>query len=77
MKRLISVVCIAGLLAISGCSGKKAEETFETAQFEELQKNFAHARQLYREIIEKYPESEYATRAAERLKELESKKPGP
>lgn len=72
VKRLIMVVIAASLLAFS-CSGKRAEETFETARLEELQKNFTHARQLYREIIEKYPKSEYAAKAAERLKELEKK----
>jgi len=73
MKRLIAVIVAAGLLFISACSGKKAEETFETAKLEELQKNYPHARELYREIIEKYPKSEYAAKAAERLKELEKK----
>ena len=60
-------------LAISGCSGKKAEEKYETAQFEELQKNFVHARALYQEIIEKYPDSPYAEKASERLKALKEK----
>lgn len=73
MKRVISIIVVAGFLALSSCSGRKAEETFETAKLEELQKNYTHARQLYREIIEKYPNSEYAARAAERLKELEKK----
>ncbi|RJR39571.1 MAG: hypothetical protein C4576_21395 [Desulfobacteraceae bacterium] len=60
-------------LFFSGCSEQRAKESFETAKFEELQKNFAHARELYREIVEKYPKSEYAAQAAERLKELERK----
>jgi outer membrane protein assembly factor BamD (BamD/ComL family) len=51
----------------SGCSDNKAEEFFETAQFEELQNNREHAIQLYEEIIEKYPESEYAKKAQDRL----------
>ena len=73
MKRLIVVMIAAGFLLLSACSGEKGKETFETAELEELQKNFTHARQLYREIIEKYPKSEYAAKAAERLKELEKK----
>ncbi len=73
MKRFILAMLAAGFLALSACSGQNAEETFETAKLEELQKNFAHARQLYREIIEKYPKSEYAAKAAERLTELEKK----
>lgn len=63
----------AAILFLSGCSGDRAEEIFDTAKLEELQKNFPHARQLYQEIIEKYPKSEYAAKAAERLKELEKK----
>lgn len=72
MKRMIVLVAAACIFALSGCSGS-AEETFETAKLEELQKNFTHARQLYREILEKYPKSEYAAKAAERLKELEKR----
>lgn len=60
-------------VALSGCSGKKAEEKYETARFEELQKNYPHARALYQEIIEKYPDSPYSKRASERLKALEEK----
>jgi hypothetical protein len=67
--RLLAVVPMAILFFI-GCSGG-AEELFETAQFEELQKNRPHAIQLYREIIEKHPKSPHAVTAKERLAELE------
>jgi TolA-binding protein len=50
--------------------GNRAAELFETAQFEEVQNNQEHAKQLYSEIIAKYPESEYAKKAKERLSEL-------
>ena len=73
MKRFISVLLMALSLAFSSCSGKRAQEAYETAQFEELQKNFVHARKLYQEILSKHPDSEYAARAAERLKALEGK----
>jgi outer membrane protein assembly factor BamD (BamD/ComL family) len=73
MKRLLLVFLAALFLAFSSCSGKKAEEAYETAQFEELQKNYAHARQLYKEILAKHPESEYAAKASERLKALEGR----
>ena len=73
MKRLLLIFVVAFFLAFSSCSGKKAEETYETAQFEELQKNYAHARQLYKEILAKHPESEYAAKASERLKALEGR----
>ena len=49
------------------------EEIYEIAQFEELQKNQEHARKLYQEIIEKYPKSEYAKKAAERLAAMAKK----
>jgi outer membrane protein assembly factor BamD (BamD/ComL family) len=73
MKRLILISLSIIILAFSSCSGKRAQETYETAQFEELQKNFVHARKLYQEIVTKYPQSEYAAKAAERLKALEGK----
>ena len=73
MKRLILIFVAVLMLAFSSCSGKKAEETYETAQFEELQKNYVHARKLYKEILAKYPDSEYAAKASERLKALEGK----
>ena len=59
--------CLLGILACSG----SAEELFETARFEEQQNNRAHARQLYREIIRDFPESEYASKARERLTALQ------
>jgi TolA-binding protein len=62
---------IALIMALGSCSGKKAEEMYETAQLEELQKNFDHARELYREIIERFPNSEYSAKASERLSALD------
>ena len=73
MKRLILILLSIMILAFSSCSGKRAQETYETAQFEELQKNFVHAKKLYQEILSKYPDSDYAAKAAERLKALEGK----
>jgi outer membrane protein assembly factor BamD (BamD/ComL family) len=73
LKRLLLSFVLAAALACSSCSGKKAEETYETARFEELQKNYVHARQLYEEILEKYPKSEYAAKATERLRAIEGK----
>ena len=73
MKKLILIFVMAINMAFSACSGKKAEEMYETAQFEELQKNDVHAKQLYEEIIRKYPESEYAKKASDRLNALKEK----
>jgi TolA-binding protein len=56
---------------LSGCSGDSAEQLFDTAKLEELQDNREHAKKLYQEIIDKYPESDYGKRAEERLSALE------
>jgi TolA-binding protein len=74
MKRILLIFLITLTVMFSACSDKKAEEIYETAQFEELQKNTVHAKQLYEEIIEKYPDTEYAVKASERLNALEGKK---
>ncbi len=66
MKRTMLVVVMACLM-LAGCSGDKGKELFETARFEEQQHNVEHAVQLYGEIVAKYPKSEYAGKAAERL----------
>ena len=73
MKKFVILCIITLMIACSSCSGKKAEEMYETAQFEELQKNFVHARQLYQEILDKYPESEISKKASERLKAIKDK----
>ena len=63
---------IAGIF-FSACSGeKKAADLYETATFEELQTNTPHARQLYQEIIEKYPDTETALKARQALARLSS-----
>lgn len=73
MKRIFLVFLITLAVMFFACSSKKAEEMYETAQFEELQRNTVHAKQLYREIMEKYPETEYAVKASASLKALEKK----
>ena len=60
------------LLALTvGCGGESPESLFGTAQFEEKQTNFTHAKELYQEIIKEHPDSEWAKRAKERLEALE------
>ena len=73
MRRIIFILMMIFVLLFSGCSGKKAGELFEIAQFEELQNNQKHARELYKEIVDKYPETDYARRAEERLSALKEK----
>ena len=69
MKYVIVLFTVLCLLFLSGCSndGAKAEELFETAQLEELQKNQEHARELYEDIMEKYPDTKFAEKAKIRL----------
>jgi TolA-binding protein len=69
MRKIILAGCLA--LALFGC-GDKAKELFDTAQFEELQYNAAHAQLLYRQIVDQYPASPYAVQARERLAALKS-----
>ena len=57
-------------VGLAGCSGDSAKDIYDTAHLEELQKNREHAVQLYEEILKKYPESEYAKKAEERLTEI-------
>lgn len=66
---LCAILLGSGILLMGGCT-EKSKELFETAQLEELQNNPEHARRLYREIIQDYPDSEYADRARERMSEL-------
>jgi TolA-binding protein len=56
-------------LILSGCGGG-ADELMETAALEEQQNNPAHARELYREVVERFPGTPQAEKAGERLREL-------
>lgn len=57
-------------LLLTACSGDKAKELLETAEFEERQMNVPHAKQLYEEVIRLYPSSPQAETARERLAKL-------
>ncbi len=74
MKALYISLALAFAFVLSFCTADKAAELFETAQFEELQNNGEHARQLYEEIIQKYSGSDVALKATERLNALEKEK---
>jgi outer membrane protein assembly factor BamD (BamD/ComL family) len=60
------IICVPVFLS---CSAENAKELYKTAEFEELQNNRDHANKLYTEILERYPESEYAEKAREKLSE--------
>lgn len=66
MKRLCCII----FLLIAAC-GQSPEQLFQTAEFEVLQTNYPHATELYQEIIEKHPDSEFAERARKKLRELQ------
>ena len=67
MRRILAV-CL--FLLLVGC-GDNPKDIFDTAQLEEKQNNRPHAIKLYRQIVEKYPDSPYANQAKARLAELE------
>ena len=64
---------IIGLLfaLLVGCGGESPETVFGTAQFEEKQTNYTHAKELYQQIIREHPDSEWAEKARERFEALE------
>ncbi|HXX81104.1 MAG TPA: hypothetical protein VEI46_06115 [Thermodesulfovibrionales bacterium] len=70
MRQILVIVMLAIIFLVSACSGNGGKELFETAKFEEVQNNKEHSAELYEEIIKKYPKSEYAKKAEERLKAL-------
>ena len=52
---------------------QEAKDLYETAQLEEKQFNKPHATELYRRIVEQYPNSPYASQATNRMAELEKR----
>jgi TolA-binding protein len=73
MTRKLMLLAALTILAATGCSGDKGKELFDTAQFEEKQHNPDHARQLYEELVKKYPDSPLAQKARERLTAIGAK----
>jgi len=66
-RALVLAVC----LLVVACGGG-AKELFETAQFEELQRNTTHARELYEQIVRDHPDAPEAAKARERLAALKA-----
>ena len=73
MKRCIVLFTMVCVTVMAGCTGDKGKELFDTAQFEEKQHNEEHARKLYEEIVKKYPGTEFAQKASERLQAIKGK----
>jgi outer membrane protein assembly factor BamD (BamD/ComL family) len=67
MKKALITLVLALLLA--ACSDS-ARDLYDSAQFEEKQRNYEHAAELYEEIIQKYPASDYAPLSKERLNKI-------
>jgi TolA-binding protein len=57
------------LAVLLGC-GSGAQELLETARLEEVQNNPTHARELYEELLRRYPDTAEARTAAERVRAL-------
>ncbi|MEO8324642.1 MAG: hypothetical protein ABI618_02255 [Nitrospirota bacterium] len=66
----LSVFCFM-LLAC----GEDPRQLFETAQFEEQQHNRAHAQELYEQVIQQHPESEFAEKARQRIEAWKTENP--
>ena len=66
MTRLLTALFLTLVMA---CTGDKAKDLLETAEFEERQMNI-HAKQLYEEVIRLYPSSQEAEKARARLAKL-------
>lgn len=69
-QRHLTAAAVTLSLLLGGCTGDKAKELLETAEFEERQMNVPHAKQLYEEVIRSYPSSPQAQTARERLAKL-------
>jgi len=72
MKLFVLSLIILLSVSASGCSGDKAKDLMDTALLEEKQHNPEHARQLYQEIIQKYPDCAFAKDAQKRLSDLKN-----
>jgi TolA-binding protein len=70
MRTTVAAVVLAAALA---ACGESADQLLETAAFEEIQNNPAHARQLYERILRDHPDTPQAKTAAEKLRALAAK----
>ena len=67
MRLWMHIGAVVFCVALAACSGDKAKELLETAEFEERQQNVPHAKQLYEELVRLYPSSAQAETARARL----------
>ncbi len=73
--RFLLVLCVIAFLAMSlvSCKGGDVKSLYESAMLEEQQNNSEHARELYQEILNKAPDSDYAKRAKGRIDALKGR----
>ena len=71
VNKITFVIVVLVFAFLVGCGGESPDSLFETAQFEEKQTNFTHAKELYHQIIRDHPDSEWAKMAKERFEALE------
>ncbi|HYD50595.1 MAG TPA: hypothetical protein VEB21_19720, partial [Terriglobales bacterium] len=63
MKRYLAIALV--LAGTAGCFGENPQQMIETAQFEEVQRNYPHARQIYQRVLADHPDTPQAKIAAE------------
>ncbi len=72
MKKTFYLILLFMQFTLASC-GESPNQLFETAELEMIQSNYPNAEQLFKEIIEKHPNSEFATKSRARLEELKAK----
>lgn len=70
MNRVLTYTIAVLLLSGAACGPDQASQMLETAQFEERQTNLTHAKELYEDILRRYPDSPAAKTAGARLAAL-------
>ena len=70
MSGIAKCIILALLVMGSACGPDQAAQLLETAQFEERQTNKEPAKELYEEIVRRYPDSPAAQTARARLTQL-------
>ena len=67
-----ALLLAAVLVPFAGCGGGP-KDLLDTARLEEVQNNPTHARELYDEVVRRYPDTPEARTAAERLRALSAR----
>ena len=72
MTSIRSIGFLLGFLLLVGCPGNEAKMLFENAAFEESQMNWTHAKDIYQDLVTRYPSSKEAELARIRLEGLKN-----